>query len=200
MLDISFKCLPPACSPEHLATLQQIAVDTFTETFGQNYPADDLADYLSNRLSASVLAQELRDPTARFALVFVDDAPVGYLKWLLPCERYLTAQNRPRHWHARHNLALLERFYFLSQAQGTGAAQIAWAWLIAGLKASKINTANKPNNAAPALKADAVYLSVWEHNYKAQRFYQNLGFRTFGSMAYPVGNTHDVELLMSLEL
>ena len=44
-------------------------------------------------------------------------------------------------------------------------------------------------------QAAFAYLTVWEHNLRAQRFYQTHGFLTLGTIGFPVGDAVDREYL-----
>jgi ribosomal protein S18 acetylase RimI-like enzyme len=161
--------------PDQAELLQPVAHDTFLQTFGHNYPPEDLAAYVNTRLTVPALAAELSDPTATFYGVFMDDAMAGYMKWLSPCRRYLSEETAYQH------PLLLERFYFLPDYQGVGLAPVALQFVLSQAKYQH--------------QADFVYLSVWENNIRAQRFYQNFGFRPFGTTTYPVGTVIDREYL-----
>ncbi len=45
-----------------------------------------------------------------------------------------------------------------------------------------------------------IYLGVWEHNHRAQRFYARHGFRVVGDYFYTVGGHKDHELIMYQEM
>lgn len=52
--------------------------------------------------------------------------------------------------------------------------------------------------ASPPLRdAATVYLGVWEHNLRAQRFYTRYGFAPVGGYVYPVGRYRDNEIIMA---
>jgi len=48
--------------------------------------------------------------------------------------------------------------------------------------------------------APALYLSVWENNERAQRFYRRYGFRHVGEHAFMVGRVRDRDLIWRLDL
>jgi GNAT superfamily N-acetyltransferase len=48
--------------------------------------------------------------------------------------------------------------------------------------------------------ATALYLSVWEHNERAQRFYRRFGFEDHGEWDFMVGGTADRDLIWRLAL
>jgi GNAT superfamily N-acetyltransferase len=168
----SFK---PTCQ---LETLQAMALTTFEESFRGNYPDDDYHAYVTERLSLEALSAELEDPAAFFTLVVLNDTPAGYLKWNVPCRRYLPASLTCQ---VPFNL---ERFYFLKAFQGMGIGPVALQYVL--------------SQARYVHAADYIYLTVWEKNFRAQKFYQEAGFRTLTQVIYPVGNAQDIEFVYGM--
>src|SRR5690606_21935506 len=117
-----------------------------------------------------------RSSGTQFFFVLVDGEKAGYLKWIHPTDKYLEHVNVD--WKAPF---LLERLYFLPSHCGQGLGSVALAFV--------------ESYARHQAGADVLYLSVWDRNYRAQRFYQKHGFRTLGSFRYPVGKELDHELL-----
>jgi ribosomal protein S18 acetylase RimI-like enzyme len=48
--------------------------------------------------------------------------------------------------------------------------------------------------------AKTLYLSVWENNHRAQRFYQRYGFKHLGEHKFMVGNSADRDFIWRLTL
>ena len=158
-----------------LPLLSRIASETFADTF-RHYEEEDISHYLSPSLSSQALGAELQDPANHFYFVVVDGEKAGYLKWISPTDKYL--EHVEVDWKAP---LLLERFYFLPAFCGKGLGPVALAFVEC--------------YARHQARADVLYLSVWDRNYRAQSFYQKHGFRTLGSFDYPVGQEIDHELL-----
>jgi len=180
--------LPQAVSdqPTQVAALQQVALATFEESFRSNYPEADYQAYVNQRLTLEALSSEVQDETAFFTLVVLIDPATknetvtGYLKWHMSNRRYLPDSiscQRPLY---------LERFYFLKAFQGVGLGPVALQFCL--------------SQARYAHQADYVYLTVWEKNYRAQKFYQQAGFRTLAQTIYKVGSAEDVEFVYGLKL
>jgi ribosomal protein S18 acetylase RimI-like enzyme len=53
---------------------------------------------------------------------------------------------------------------------------------------------------ARAKGASAIYLSVWEENHRAQRFYRRHGFAHHGEWKFMVGKTADRDFIWRLEV
>lgn len=177
MRHLTFTPLLGNASEAELQNFQVLFESTFVETFGANYSSEDLQSYCQERLSLQQLKAELAEPHNYFYSVQVDKQPVGYCKWTVPCTRYLDPSLVQRY----KKPFFLERFYFYKSAQGSGVAAVAMQFALSHAKAVHL--------------ADFIYLSVWEHNHRAQHFYQNFGFRTIGAIRYIVGATEDHEYL-----
>ncbi len=178
--NVSFQEIPSQASPQEVEELTRLARRTFRSAF-THYKESDLNAYLDQALCEPTLRDELADLTNRFVYVVVNGQRAGYLKWQTPTARYQEHVHLPA-----ERPFLLERFYFLEEFQGRGIAPIALWYCLSFAK----------HQAA----ADLVYLSVWEGNYRAQRFYQKHGFRTLGAFHYPVGEQLDQEFLYGLSI
>ena len=170
-LNLSFQPIEESDLP----ILSRIASETFCDTF-RHYREEDISHYLAESLSPRALGVELADSANRFYFVLVGGEKAGYLKWICPTDKYL--EHVKVDWRAP---VLLERFYFLPAFCGQGLGPVALAFVEC--------------YARYQAKADVLYLSVWDRNYRAQSFYQKHGFRTLGSFDYPVGQEIDHELL-----
>lgn len=178
--NLAFESLDERCDSEAVQALSQMAILTFTDTF-RHYNQADIEHYIENSLSVKALSDELADRNNRFYFLRLNDVRVGFLKWIWPTQVYLE--------HATveaDNPFLLQRFYFLPDYCGRGLANIALEFVTTFAKYEA--------------RADFLYLSVWEKNYRAQRFYQKHGFRTLGSFDYPVGEEIDREFLYGKHL
>jgi diamine N-acetyltransferase len=167
-----------ALTADLLELLVNLSTQTFVETFGTNYTTANLTQYLQERLSPERLHWELtQEPNSFFYLVYSNAKVAGYLKLLSPCTKHLEKAALPI---TTPHATFLERFYFSAAFQGQGLAAVAlsFACSLAKTKATPF-----------------IYLSVWENNLKAQRFYQNAGFKIFGETLYPVGQQNDREFL-----
>jgi ribosomal protein S18 acetylase RimI-like enzyme len=156
--------------------LAAFSAETFVETFGTLYPPDDLAAFLSAKYAPAIQAKEIRDPTTRYRLVFRADELVGYAK-----SGALTLPTDAHHANPRE----LHRLYVASRVKGAGAAQ---------------NLMQDELDFARAQACDALYLSVWENNLRAQRFYKRYGFVHVGEHGFMVGSVRDRDFIWRLTL
>jgi len=156
------------------AALAAIARDTWVETFGTLYPPEDLAAYLTAKYGAEIQRAEIADPRTRYFLAEQDDALAGYCMvgaLAMPVDDSEAVE--------------LKRLYVTEAAKGAGVAQalmdMALAW-------------------AREQGAPAIYLSVWENNERAQRFYRRYGFVDHSEWDFMVGSVADRDFIWKLNL
>lgn len=170
---IVYRDAAPADGP----ALDAMARESWIETFGSQYTAADLHAYLDGAFGPDgALLAALADPQTRFRLALDGERVIGFAK-LAP--RRLPAPDP--HPDARE----LNQLYVLSGWHGGGVAQALLGWTV--------DTAREAG--APEL-----YLSVWEHNARARRFYDRHGFEHVGDYAFAVGEQIDRDLVMRLML
>jgi diamine N-acetyltransferase len=153
--------------------IADFARETWTATFGHLYPPEDLNAFLTAKFGADIQRREMAEGL-RYVLAFDDAGLAGYCA--------MGALDMP----VDEPRALeLHRLYIHERAKGAGVAQklmdevIAWA----------------RGQGAPAL-----YLSVWENNERAQRFYRRYGFADYSEWDFMVGATADRDFIWRLAL
>lgn len=177
---MSFEVRFQKIGEDSVEKLSDMARFTFCDTF-RHYSEDDLNEYLKSSLSVEALRPKLNDSRNGYYFVNLNGHSTGYLKWISPSTQYL------EDLQVSYDRALqLERFYFLPEYCGKGLAAIALAFV--------------ESYARYQAGADLLYLSVWEKNFRAQRFYQKHGFRSLSSFQYPVGDVVDLEFLYGKRL
>ncbi|MEJ0060539.1 MAG: GNAT family N-acetyltransferase [Terricaulis sp.] len=159
---------------EDAPALAVISRDTFVATFGHLYPPEDLAAYMASKYGADIQRAEIADASSHYRLAFRGDALVGYCKTGalgLPVEEPGALE--------------LHRLYVEAAEKGAGIAQ--------SLMDEALDWARKQG-------APAIYLSVWENNARAQRFYRRYGFQHVGEHGFMVGRMRDRDLIWRLGL
>lgn len=148
---------------------------SWVATFGHlPYPPHDLESYLTKSFGVDVQRDEIADPEVRYRLALRDGEIVGYCMMgvlSMPVD------------HA--GAVELHRLYVDESVKGAGVAAALMEDAIAWAKGQQ----------APAL-----YLSVWENNERAQRFYRKLGFQDHSEWDFMVGETADRDLIWKLPL
>jgi len=144
-------------------------------TFGHlPYPPADLEAYLTKSFRAEMQRAEIADAETRYRLALRGGEIVGYCM--------MGALSMPVDDPGGVEL---HRLYVDESVKGAGVA--------AALLEDAITWAK-------AQRASALYLSVWENNERAQRFYRRFGFQDHGEWDFMVGETADRDLIWKLPL
>ncbi|WHS06988.1 GNAT family N-acetyltransferase [Ligilactobacillus salivarius] len=159
-------------SAEDIKALQAIAKQTFTETFGSQNTAEDLAKFLSEEYDFDKLKAEVENPESFYYFYYFEDELAGYLKLNVDA-----AQTESEYPEALE----IQRIYVLQKYQGK---RIGLAMMQQALAVAK------------KLKKPQVWLGVWENNLKAQAFYQKSGFKKVGSHDFILGDDKQTDYIL----
>ena len=166
MSDFTYRNATVADAP----LLSRIGAETFTETFGHLYSAENLAAFLTNH-SVGNWQRELADPLYAIRLAEREGEAVAFAK--------LGPPGLP--FEVSGPTAELKQFYVRQPWHGTGVAQTLMQWVM---------------DQARAQGAGQLFLSVFVDNHRAQRFYARYGFEQVGTYAFMVGTHADEDLIM----
>jgi ribosomal protein S18 acetylase RimI-like enzyme len=170
---IDYRNATPKDGPE----LDAMARAVWLETFGQSGSAEDIALYLAKAYGADGdLVRHLSDPDHRFRLATENGRIVGYAKLSRPW--------LPAGMFGPKSLQL-SQLYTVQAVRGAGVAATLMDWTI---------------ETARADGSDELLLTVWEHNQRAIRFYEKIGFAHIGDYEFPMGKQVDRDLIMRLPL
>lgn len=126
-----------------------------------------MQQFLRDYFDIEVVKQELADEKDLFYFIELDGKPAGYIRMM---EDYSYFELM-KQWKALE----LKRIYVDKDFHGKGLAQELMHF------AETYATENG---------YDVLWLGVWEHNYRAKKFYQKMGFEDSGHMHdFPIGNT-----------
>ncbi|MDG2431664.1 GNAT family N-acetyltransferase [Flavobacterium sp.] len=165
-----------AVTPNDLNALKAISIQTFTETFAPVNSAANLATYITENLTDSLLQSELKNKQSAFFFAKANDQILGYLKL-----NWGTAQTE----NVLENAMEIQRIYVLQEFQGQ---QIGYRLLAEAIAI------------ATAKKVASIWLGVWEHNHKALQFYKKNGFTAFNQHQFTLGNEVQTDLLLRYQL
>ncbi|MFC6295931.1 GNAT family N-acetyltransferase [Lactiplantibacillus daoliensis] len=156
--------------------LQQLSVETFQDTFGDQNTAANMTAFLNSAYNLPKLEKELQQTGSRFYFIETDGQPRGYLK--LNVDSAQSEKMGPTSLE-------IERIYIrpTQKHQGLGSQFLKFA----------INVANNEGK-------DLIWLGVWEHNEPAKRFYEKWGFQRFSQHDFVMGTDVQTDFLMKKPL
>jgi ribosomal protein S18 acetylase RimI-like enzyme len=157
---------------ENLNQLQEISIETFTDTFKAQNSSENIKDYIDKAYKTEQLKAELNNPLSEFYFICFDDEAAGYLKL-----NNGDAQSEKMEEGAME----IERIYIRKKFQRKGLGEF--------LMHKAIERAN-------ALNKNSVWLGVWEENHNALAFYKKMGFIHNGSHSFYMGEEKQTDLIM----
>lgn len=153
----------------NLATATRLAAlgrQTFSETFAASNTPENMAAYLDEAYGPDIQLAQLQDPRCTCLLAEMQGQTVGYA--LLQEESTL---GLPDGAPPTRQLEI-KQLYIVEDWIGTGLGKALM---------------RRALDIAQAAQVTAVVLGVWEHNERAQAFYQRFGFREVGAVAFKLG-------------
>ena len=155
-----------------VTALSIIAQQTFFDTFTGTCTDEDMQDFLKQFYNEEQLGKELLDPETFCYFAEANGVPIAYLHFK---EDY-TNFPAEKKWKALE----LKRIYVLKAFHGEGIAQKLMDFVL---------------NFAAENKYEMLWLGVWEHNIRAQKFYDKYGFKNSGyTHDFPIGNTPQTDI------
>ena len=161
---------------EDAAVLQQLAKQTFADTFGPYNTEADMQQYLQGNLSMEKLETELSNPNSSFYFARSADQLIGYLK--LNVAGAQTELQDPRALE-------IERIYVVKEYHGKKIGQLLYDFAV---------------SVAQEKQLDYVWLAVWENNERAIRFYEKNGFIAFDKHTFWLGEDKQTDIMMKRDL
>ena len=166
---------PPA--PADFAELRTMARKSFHDTFAPLYDPHEFAAFCDATYAEDgPMAADLANPAIAWRIATVDGAILGYAK--------VSALVAPQAGAAPGAMEL-RQIYLLDAAKGSGIADTLMAWVF---------------DTARAAGAPELYLTVFEHNERAKRFYTRHGFAETGSCPYTLGSRTDEDRIWGRKL
>lgn len=164
-------------TPDDAPALAEVSRATFVDTFAHLYSAENLNMFLEEVYSVEAVASDIANPDRLLRVVERDGVMIAY------CKIGLTYGFE--HDVGDRKVMELKQLYLRAEAQGTGIAQELMQWAF---------------DEARTRGFDAIALTVWSENYKAQRFYEKHGFAKWADTYFMVGNHRDDEYIYGLDL
>ncbi|MCK1157540.1 GNAT family N-acetyltransferase [Streptococcus uberis] len=161
---------------EEVAILRDLAIQTFTETFGGHNTDEQLQEFFEQDYTLEVLGKELKSTENEVYFLRRDGEVVGYLK--VNWGEDQTEQELEDSFE-------IQRIYILNTFQGHGLGKFLFEFALERAYASGKSWA---------------WLGVWENNLKAQALYRKYGFEKFSEHSFAVGDLVDTDWLMKKAL
>lgn len=144
--------------------LPPVARRIFTETFGHLFDAQAFEAFCEEAFGpGGTMARDLADPGIDWCIAEDAGLPIGYAK-LRPL-----AAPAPQ---PKRGAMELQQIYLSAERHGTGIADALMQWAL---------------RLARAKGAPEIYLTVFDHNQRAKRFYARHGFDEVGHCAFQLG-------------
>ncbi len=159
-----------------IEALRVIGRKTFIETFADLNSAENMKQYLEEGFATEKLTEELSNENSEFYFAVLEEKVIGYLKInMADAQTELESENSLE----------IERIYILRDYYGKNVGQL--------LLEKALSIAND-------LKKQYVWLGVWEQNTRAISFYKKYGFIEYDKHVFILGDDHQTDILMKLEL
>jgi len=151
--------------------ISELGAETFDQAFRGTCTDEDLKGVLEEFYNEEQVAKELMDSEDYFFILYQEDKAAGYAR--------INLGDKTVPQFADKKSAELKRIYFLNEFHGKGLAQQLIGFCFDFLKEKGYQQ---------------VYLSVWEHNDRAQAFYVKNDFAdTKIENPFPLGETPQMD-------
>jgi ribosomal protein S18 acetylase RimI-like enzyme len=158
------------------ALLADLGWRTFEEAFAAYNKPEDMTAFRPTLYTPALQAAELADPANEFMIAEAAGEGVAYIKLRSAPAPEAIQANRPLQ---------IDRFYITQQWTGRGLGDKLMQLCL---------------EKAQQKKNDVVWLTVWEHNERAKRFYQKYSFREVGELPFILGQDVQRDLYMQREV
>jgi ribosomal protein S18 acetylase RimI-like enzyme len=152
--------------------LADLGSRTFDETFAESNRPEDLEAFLRATYGLAQQRAELADPRLRYFVGVLEGLPSGFAMLRDGTSDPSVTGSDPIE---------LARIYVVRAASGCGIGSALMESVIAE---------------ARSLARRTLWLGVWEHNHRAQEFYQRWGFHAVGQHIFMVGSDPQIDLVM----
>ncbi|QHI39112.1 Spermidine/spermine N(1)-acetyltransferase [Kordia antarctica] len=145
--------------------IADIGKTTFLETYLVNTPKTDVESFIEKAFNLNTLAEELRNPTIEYYLLYADKIVIGYAKIILDTTNPNIASQR---------ITKLDRFYVLKEFHGQNVGSKLFKYTI---------------EASKKYQQQGMWLYVWIENKRAINFYTKNNFKKVGVYDFVLSET-----------
>lgn len=159
-------------------TLAPLAIKIFNDAFAANplNKPEDMRAYIAEAFGIEQTRRELGDEKFIFFIAEIAGEMIGYAKLHEHSNEDCVSDRDPIE---------LARLYVLKDFHGQGIAE---------------KLMNECFNLARDKKYQTMWLGVWEHNFRAQRFYEKLGFRKVGTHVFQLGSDAQTDWVLERKI
>ena len=161
---------------DDIADLVEMAADAFRDTYGEIVAPQDMEDYVTTALTSEYFAPHVDDPSSSLLLAMAGERLVGYA---------LLTRSVPPACVNKSSPVELARIYLRNEAIGKGYG----ASLMRAVQSE-----------ARRLRADAIWLGVYDRNTRAREFYRKWGFVDVGLQEFVLGENTYADPIMCAPL
>lgn len=160
------------------AALAPLAVRIFNDTFAENplNAPEDMDAYIKEFMSVEAFGRELTDENSTFFIAEINREMAGYAK---------LQEHSTEECVSDANPVELQRLYVDKNFHGKGIARELMDECFAEAKRKKYRT---------------MWLGVWEFNFRAQKFYEKIGFHKVGTHVFQLGADAQTDWVMEKKL
>jgi len=156
--------------------LREVAISSYHDAFASFNTPENMEAYIQESYNLPTLEGELLQPESKLFLACEDERIVGFSR-LRESNEVLDMLGS--------NTVELQRLYVLTADQGKSVGRL--------LMESSLTYARER-------AYDWIWLGVWEHNYKAQQFYNKHGFEKFSEHVFWMGDDAQTDWLLKKKL
>lgn len=164
------------CSMEDLPILQEVSIETFSDTFKDQNSPENMKAYLEKAYDTKKLDMELSNTSSQFFFIYLKEELAGYLK--------VNTDDAQSEEMDDESLEI-ERIYVRSKFQKQGLGKFLM---------------NKAIEIAAELNKKVIWLGVWEKNQNAIAFYSKNGFVKTGAHSFYMGDEEQVDYILAKTL
>lgn len=164
------------CGLEDVRLLQELSIETFTDTFKEQNTPENMKAYLDKAFNLKRLEEELSTPGTEFHLIYYQDEPAGYLK-----VNVKDAQSEKM----GENSLEIERVYVRQQFHRKGLGK---------------HLMDKAAETARLRGKTEIWLGVWKKNENAKDFYRKQGFEQTGAHSFFMGDEEQTDFILTKRL
>ncbi len=164
------------CKQKDIHILQEISIQTFTDTFKEQNSPENLKAYLDRAFNLEQLETEITNPSSEFYFIYHGEELAGYLKVNI---------DKAQTERIAEEALEIERIYICSQFKKSGLGNYLM---------------DKAEEIAIGRKKKLIWLGVWEQNENALNFYKKRGFVQTGAHSFYMGDEEQTDFIMSKSL